>query len=301
MSTKLYNGLVLAEHAPDLQNVTRIVSKRLREVFNELSMPIVAQYVASIIDQESKRTQEMAGHLGSRLIHRARQLWVDTQNAEDPAFSSHDPLRFSMVFGEASDATGTRRLAYFFSGNRAYEKALLEIATEHGPIFHDYHYQNQADQPDDVTEAEWERRRLDWDQLLNSDDEETNGTFGHLPMWELPNTISDVFKSALLGYGTIDLNEQVTIEQRLRLALVNAVSSKLPRLTEDEGICEALERHRAVEKAVASFLDSEPGQLMPRPPALPQNLWMAIDDLPPVYVPEAVYVDTILELTSSDK
>lgn len=301
MSTKLYNGLILAEHAPDLQTVTRMVSKRMREVFNELSAPVVAQYVAAIMDQMSKRTREMEGHLNSYLIHRAKQLWLDEQNAVNPDYSFHDPLRFSMVFGEATDADGTRRLAYYFSGDRAYERALLGIETDHGPIFQDYHYQNQADRPDEVSDAEWKLRRRDWDQLIKSDDMETSGTFGHLPVWALPDTINDVFKSALLGYGTIDLNEQVTIDQRLRSALINAVSSKLPRLTEEEGIREVLARHRAIEKAVEAFLDSEPGRQMPRPPELPQNLWTTIDELPPVYAPDAIYVDTILELLSNEE
>jgi hypothetical protein len=35
------------------------------------------------------------------------------------------------------------------------------------PELEDYHYQNQTDQPDDISEAEWEERRLVWDTLYD--------------------------------------------------------------------------------------------------------------------------------------
>lgn len=35
------------------------------------------------------------------------------------------------------------------------------------PELEDYHYQNQTDRPEDISEAEWEERRLVWDTLYD--------------------------------------------------------------------------------------------------------------------------------------
>lgn len=296
MSTKLYDGLRLTAHAPDLHTVSRLVSQRMREVFNELALPIVAEHVALVMDNVEARSNGMSGLLGDYLVYRARQVWVDEQNKENPASVFHDPLRFSMVFGEVSDEAGTRRLAYHYAGNRAYEKALVELHTdEDRPIFADYHYQNQTDIPDDVSDEEWGQRRKDWDALLRSDDPDTDGTFGHLLMWQLPDTIRSVFDQAILGYEALGLNEIVTIEQRLRRSLSIAVASRRP-LLEGFTYSDILHRKRLIGQALDTYLATEEGAGMPRPLALPLDLNIRMDQLPPVFAAPDQHVDAIVEL-----
>ncbi|MGW3199115.1 hypothetical protein ACWDBD_32025, partial [Streptomyces sp. NPDC001118] len=226
MSAKLYDGLRLTAHAPDLFELTRVISKRMREVFRELAVPIIARNVARVVDDAEVRERDMGGPLHNYLVYRARKLWLDGQAGLDDRMTFHDPLRFSIVFGQVDDEWGTHRLAYPFAGNRAYTDVLLALEADGHPIFVDYHYQNQADRPAEVSDDEWKHRRDDWKSLLDAEDPETDGTFGHLPGWQLSDSIEGVFDTVLHGYKdtVIDLNAHRTMEYRMRQALNRAVT-----------------------------------------------------------------------------
>lgn len=299
MSVKLYDGLRLTAHAPDLFELTRVISKRMREVFRELAVPIIARNVARVVDNAEVRERDMGGPLHNYLVYRARKLWLDEQAGLDDRMTFHDPLRFSIVFGQVDDEWGTHRLAYPFAGNRAYTDALLALEADGHPIFVDYHYQNQADRPAEVSDDEWTHRRDDWNSLLDAEDPETDGTFEHLPGWQLSDSIEGVFDTVLLGYKdtTIDLNAHRTIEHRMRRALNRAVTLDLD-LDEVNGINRVLTRNQCIERAISQYLDTAEGKAMPRPAPLPgsRELDVMISELPPVYEPPAGAVARIGEL-----
>ncbi|MFD4947006.1 hypothetical protein ACFWNT_31890 [Streptomyces sp. NPDC058409] len=156
------------------------------------------------------------------------------------------------------------------------------------PIFVDYHYQNQTDQPEEIRDEEWKRRRDDWGRLRTADDRQTDGTFGHLPGWHLPDSIDGVFDAVLLGYDDIDLNAHCTIEDRMRRALKRAVALDL-NLDEATCIVRVPTRNRRIERAIERHLSTADGAAMPRPAPLPgiQALDIAVSELPPVYEPSA--------------
>ncbi|MFD4947007.1 hypothetical protein ACFWNT_31895 [Streptomyces sp. NPDC058409] len=77
MSIKLFDGLRMTAHAPDLFELTRMTSKRMREVFRELAVPSVARNVARVVDDAEARERDMGGRLHDYLIYRARKLWID--------------------------------------------------------------------------------------------------------------------------------------------------------------------------------------------------------------------------------
>ncbi|WP_169749749.1 hypothetical protein [Streptomyces aureocirculatus] len=299
MSTKLYDGLRLTVHAPGLFELTCVISKRMREVFRELAVPIIARNVARVVDDAEIRERGMGGPLHNYLVYRARKLWLDEQAGVDDRMTFHDPLHFSIVFGQIDDDYGMRRLAYPFAGNRAYTEALMALEADGRPFFVDYHYQNQADRPKDIRKDEWKRRRDDWNRLLDADDRETDGTLGHLPGWQLPDSIESVFNAVLLGYKdtTIDLNAHCTIEHRMRRALNRAVTLDLD-LDEVNGISRVLTRNRRIERAVELYLDTAAGAAMVRPEPLPdaRDLDIAVSELPPVYGPPSEAVARISEL-----
>lgn len=189
MSIKLYDGLRLTEHAPGLFELTRVIAKRMREVFRVLAVPVIAKNIARVVDDTEVRERDMGGPLHNYTVYRARKLWLDEQAGLDDRMTFHDPLRFSIVFGQVDDDYGTRRLAYSFAGNRAYTDALMALEADGRPFFVDYHYQNQADRPKEIRKDEWKRRRDDWNRLLDADDRETDDTLGHLPGWQLPDSI----------------------------------------------------------------------------------------------------------------
>lgn len=299
MSARLYGGLRLTAHAPDLFELTRMISKRMREVFRELAVPIIARNVARVVDDAEVRERDMGGPLNNYLVYRARKLWLDEQAGLDSRVTFHDPLRFSIVFGRVDDDYGTRRLAYPFAGNRAYTDALMALEADGRPLFVDYHYQNQADRPKEIRKDEWKRRRDDWNRLLDADDRETDGTFRYVPGWQLPDSIEGVFNAVLLGYdGTdIDLDVHCAVEDRMRRALNRAVVLDLD-LDEVNGISRVLTRNRRIERAIELYLSTADGAAMPRPALLPdaRDLGIAISKLPPVYEPPAGAVARIGEL-----
>ena len=299
MSIKLYDGLRLTSHAPDLFELTRVISQRMREVFRELAVPVIARNVARVVDNVEVRERDMGGPLHNYLVYRARKLWLDEQAGLDDRMTLHDPLRFSIVFGQVDDDYGTHRLAYPFAGNRAYTDALMALEADGRPYFVDYHYQNQADRPAEVSDDEWKHRRDDWNSLLDAEAPETDGTFGHLPGWQLPDSIEGVFDAVLLGYKdtTIDLNVHCTLEHRMRRALNQAVALDLD-LDEVNGLSGVLTRNRCIERAIELYLGTAEGAAMPRPALLPdaRDLDIAISELPPVYEPPAEAVARISEL-----
>lgn len=299
MSARLYDGLRLTAHAPDLFELTRVISKRMREVFRELAVPVIARNVARVVDDAEVRERDTDGPLHNYLVYRSRKLWLDEQAGLDNRVTFHDPLRFSIVFGQVDDDHGTCRLAYPFAGNRAYTDELMALQTDGRSLFDDYHYQNQADRPKEIRKDEWKRRRDDWNRLLDADDRETDGTFGHLPGWQLPDSIEGVFDSVLLGYKdtTIDLNAHCTIEHRMRRALSRTVVLDLD-LDDVNGTSRVLTRNRRIERAIELYLSTADGTAMPRPALLPdaRDLDIAVSELPPVYEPPAQAVARISEL-----
>ncbi|MGW5928827.1 hypothetical protein ACWF2L_21640, partial [Streptomyces anulatus] len=271
MSVKLYGGLRLTAHAPDLFELTRVISKRMREVFRELAVPIIARNIARVVDDAEIRERDMGGPLHNYLVHRARKLWLDEQAGLDDRMTFHDPLRFSIVFGQVDDEWGTHRLAYSFARNRAYTDALMALEANGRPLFVSFHYQNQADRPGGIRVKERKRRHDHWNHLLGSDDRETDGTFGHLPGWQLPDSIDGVFDGALLGYdGTdVDLDVHCAVEARMRRVLNRAVVLNLELDEVNGGISRVLTRNRRIERAIELYLSSADGAAMPRPALLP--------------------------------
>ncbi|MFF8917479.1 hypothetical protein ACF08M_30265 [Streptomyces sp. NPDC015032] len=299
MSTKLYDGLRLTAHAPDLFDLTRMVSQRMHEVFRELAVPIIAKNVARVVDDAEVRERDMGGPLHDYLVYRARRLWLDEQAGLDDRTTFHDPLRFSIVFGQVDDERGARRLAYPFAGRHQYTEALMALEADGRPLFVDYHYQDQADRPEEIQKSEWKRRREDWDLLLDAEDPETDGTFGHLPGWQLPGSIEGVFDAVLLGYrdAAIDLNAHCTVERRMRRALIQAVALDLDLGPADD-FNRVLTRNRRIERAVELYLGTAEGETRLRPVPLPDahELDITIRELPPVYEPDPEAIARIGEL-----
>lgn len=80
-----------------------------------------------------------------------------------------------MVDPQPSPDGGHHQFAKVYTERKEYVEAFLEAT---GAT--DFHYQNQTDRPDDVTDAEWESRRVIWGRVLGS---EAPATFS--PAWEL--------------------------------------------------------------------------------------------------------------------
>ena len=60
--------------------------------------------------------------------------------------------------------TVARKIIFMYFGGVDYQKYIINQ-----PQVEDYHYQNQTDKPDDISDDSWERRALNWDSAIGPD------------------------------------------------------------------------------------------------------------------------------------
>ena len=60
---------------------------------------------------------------------------------------------------------------YYFDSNKKEYRDLLE------PFYTDFHYQDQCDKPDDISDEEWDFRCDKWDELLKDKFKDTGFTY----------------------------------------------------------------------------------------------------------------------------
>lgn len=137
MSTKIYGGRVLPKM--DMLELIR-KCRKARVPINQACAKIIQKVHGDKYSENWLRLNDRA-----RDVKRTQQ---------------RDPLAdfsFDAVFFPLKDKT----LAIFYCEH----DSMLEAA-EKALGAKDYHYQNQVDQPDDVTEFEWEQREKDWNEAL---------------------------------------------------------------------------------------------------------------------------------------
>lgn len=82
------------------------------------------------------------------------------QRKENPRSTFHDPHRFELSLVAHGSYLGVKT----FTSRRDYGPVMEQLCQEFGG--QEFHYQNQSDQPDDVTDSEWEERRKFWDAAV---------------------------------------------------------------------------------------------------------------------------------------
>lgn len=304
MSTKLYNGLRLTAHAPDIYQLTREIARVIKPIFKELATKIIAEYVAQVIDYPERRPE------GAVTVYdAAKKNWLNEQLRMNPHLVGQDPLHFRVAFAEVGDAQGTRRLAYAICEQSKYRHALLAMATTEGkPYFTDYHFQTSTDRPDEISEEEWEQRRRDWDRVLDDGGLSCNGAFDHLPGWQLPDTVREVFGTWTFWNKELDLNAHVSRQQRLHDLIESAMTKQI--VLEDDEFIEmgdrpdfgVISRHMQIMRRVIErerCLLEHPAT--PLPQALPTAIHSTrLTDLTPYEVPESI-INRVTEAYFAEK
>lgn len=200
MSTKIYNGLRVVDPRENVFDVTSIIATRIRSKFHEECLRVVAEEMSRIIDNPD---QHEGKDPEKRVFFDAEKNWNEFQDAVGDTSVFNDPLRFSIAFGEATD--GHIIACYFCDRSVDYRSVLMDTG-----LFEDYHYQNNADREDGISEQEWDKRREDWESILDE-----SSSFGSLPMWELESSSPHVFLYPLIFKPDVDLNLYHTPKQRL--------------------------------------------------------------------------------------
>jgi hypothetical protein len=84
---------------------------------------------------------------------------------------------------------------YYISDNSKYDDLLK-------PIYTDFHYQNQTDPPDDLSEEEWDFRSQKWDELMSNSDTYTDCSFNfqiisgrEIDLWDMNDRVKSILKS----------------------------------------------------------------------------------------------------------
>lgn len=158
MSTKIYNGLT--------------VSKPITQVYNDL-LSIIPR-----VDQNVKDNIKL--HIGIALVGKLDKL--ATINKNDSVISNDDlddMLRdvknkfddevVNELFPEAwiqlFPYNENRTFAYASESSLNSTTGCPQLLADIG--FREYMYYNNTDQPDDITDAQWEKRKFIWDEILN--------------------------------------------------------------------------------------------------------------------------------------
>lgn len=275
MSTKLYDGLKFKNKEKDLFTTVPIIEKVIKEEFHKEIPTIIAEEISSIIDHKATREKFDPDET---VFFLAEKAWNERQNKFGRHSTFNDPLRFSIVFGKSNK---NNILVYPFYKHSGYMEALLK--TE---LFEDYHYQNNSDRPAEISEKDWDDRRAEWDSIMSPE-----GSFSQLPMWSLGGS-QDIFSTALLE--DYDYNEHFTQEKRLKRILINTVTQRIALDGFDQSKIYGMIND--VNKIVSSFMKTDEAKLVELPPALPNEVFTTISELPPIYVPDEELVEKLIKL-----
>jgi hypothetical protein len=158
VSTKIYNGYRLAEGT----NVF-LFAEHLREVMNPIRRRLDARMLMSAaitaVDSADARGDSRPP---SPLLDAMHEFRSD-QRKMDSMVRGHDPHRFEVAFVLDTDANGgTGRIFCLLYADKTEFVEAWEALTEVEP----HGYWNNAEQPDGVTDNEWNERRMTWARLL---------------------------------------------------------------------------------------------------------------------------------------
>jgi len=277
MSTKIYGGLKLKDSSADLYEVVTTVAKAIREQFETEAFELVAKYLAAAADSKSIRDDSKASDY---LFYQAEDEWKKRQDSFGRHHTLNDPLRFSIVFGRSSE--GNILSVPYTSNIASYDRAL-----EATGLFEEYGYWNNTDQPDGITDEQWDARGKEWESIENSE-----GTFGDLPTWELGGTM-DVWTHVLLQKGRKeDLNVFYSQTARLENAISHALLGNLIEADTDK--TNPFRHVFTASRLARSFMKTDDAKELTLPEPLPDHFMVKIGDLPPLYEVAPSVVELIL-------
>jgi hypothetical protein len=166
MSTKIYNAY---EFKGSIQELF-VMLNRIRQKYWKECYAILDKYsTTTIADIEksgiaSKRNDKyLIMHKPEDLITRHHSILQDVLDSIiDMGYNNPLNLSASCVVYPV-DKPKKRILVQFF-GIRDVKKLL----GKNYELFKDFHYQNQADKPDKISDAEWDMREKIWDKIFGS-------------------------------------------------------------------------------------------------------------------------------------
>lgn len=170
MSTKIYNGYKFNNN-PNLLEIQRIcfdIRDRVKPVVNQL---YYHHFIKEMVDAYDKN---QFGYWEESLYfinkNSCNMYWgIDRYLHKRIKYMNHtqerDPeIDFGLKFTILPLKNREEVLLLLYT-----EKKELREIFEATPEIEEYHYQNQTDQPEEISEEAWNQRRSDWDNALGGD------------------------------------------------------------------------------------------------------------------------------------
>lgn len=159
MSTKIYNAYVF--HSSNLEELYTVLDKMKKEWF-ERQLSLWKAGTQKSKEAFIKDLKEFSFELPKKI----REDFVKKIDglpdymALDEFFKTYAYSRVNSPFN--IDAS----VMIYPLGKKLYVQFFLDRDAKIPKTFADYHYQNQSDQPEDVTNKEWKQREKTWDRIL---------------------------------------------------------------------------------------------------------------------------------------
>lgn len=156
MSTKLYNGIII-DTDKNVFQLSKDIRETCEKVFEELNLEYTSNLLKRVYaEYVSEKIKDDAAILEHGLYIKA--LEKHKEDAKDE-FNRNFLLCDVSIFSPLEDG---RMLGYVFANKSEYYDAVLELDG-----IREFAYWNNTDQPDNVTDDEWDERRTLWNNQLD--------------------------------------------------------------------------------------------------------------------------------------
>ncbi len=166
MSTKIYNAYRLRSRL-DLWKFLRYVRRRAEQYARE-RIDAFADELHAAVDPTSRRFQELLPSHHCEWEVREHIAWDFLHQAYRKADASN--VRSRVDLSLALTVREHEGRYYFIAYEGDGMRGALTDLLDRSLLVEDFHYQNSTDRPDEISEAEWERRRRTWDAMGAGDD-----------------------------------------------------------------------------------------------------------------------------------
>lgn len=165
MSTKIYNGFLI--DTDDFKQLFAIIDK-MKQACNKALYQKYFQYYIALKTEESdsqylqKEQPEQYAQLANVLLsnYHHQTLIEKIQQYELPILDNYEMCINEIVLFKPLLVLHKTAIPVMVFGTE-----VMRYATEH---FREYHYQDQTDQPEDISKMQWEKRKHVWRQCLPS-------------------------------------------------------------------------------------------------------------------------------------
>lgn len=213
MSVQLHDGLRLKDPQLSVYDAIAQLAPVVRSFVNTAKVKIIADGLPKVIDEPKPvetKPQTMIWTV-MRESYDRRQMLLGVKHPD------HDPLRFSIVFGQTAQGI----LLYPYPGQHQLMTHVHRMLPE---LFEEYGYWDNTDAPMNISKEQWDQREQAWLELCND-----RGVLTDLPLWALTSTQSYPFDISVLNKHQETLDSFHPQAERLQRSLVQIAMTAMTK------------------------------------------------------------------------